>query len=372
MTRRCTRRGFLATSVASAVSLAGCVADAQGPPVDVRGAMYLPARAMNSFQMWHTYERGVTERDMGFATRLNLNALRTWLSYEAWHKDRESFGRAVDHFLRTAESHGIRVMLGIFEGVGRPPVPKNLYDTDPWTGTSVWSPGKQVMRNPDRWSEPTRFAEWVMNRYRDDERVLAIEVMNEPGWRPWKKRFAREMFRVVREERGDVPLTVGATSLANVADYYDWGVDVMQFHYNYPNTQAIYRDVLEQANKLQRSAGMPVWLTEWQRIANFGWGQKNVPATKRGPRYASLVPPIREAGVGNFFWSLMLKPAYMLSQRKRGILNGVFHEDGAVWSKKDARAIKSMSGDDSFSGEQRKEWPEWANEVPERANSEES
>jgi hypothetical protein len=367
MTHRCTRRGFLAAGAASAVSLAGCVADAWGPPVDVRGAMYLPARAMNSFQMWHTYERGVTERDMGFADRLNLNAIRTWLSYEAWQEDRASFGRALDHFLSTADSRDIRVLLGVFEGVGRPPTPQNLHDTDPWTGTSVWSPGKRVMRNADEWDGPKRFTDWVMNRYRDDRRVLAIEVMNEPGWRPWKKRFAREMFEYARQRRGDVPLTVGATSFANATDYYDWGVDVIQFHYNYPNTTDIYSGVLQQATELERSVNMPVWLTEWQRVADFGWGQKEVSVAQRGPDYASLAPVIKKSGVGNCFWSLMLKPAYMLSQRKRGILNGVFHEDGAVWSTEDASALKVMSGDGEFDGRERKEWPNWAKEVIRKA-----
>ncbi|HZE17136.1 MAG TPA: hypothetical protein VE197_16360, partial [Mycobacterium sp.] len=70
---------------------------------------------------------------------------------------------------------------------------------------------------------------------------------------------------------------------------------------------------------------------------------------------------------GNFFWSLMLKPAYSLTQRRRGLLNGVFHEDGAVWSKKDARSLKAMSGDSTFHGRERKEWPDWAKEVIRKA-----
>ena len=54
-------------------------------------------------------------------------------------------------------------------------------------------------------------------------------------------------------------------------------------------------------------------------------------------------------------------------QRKRGILNGVFHEDGAVWSKEDASALKAMSGNSTFHGKERKEWPDWAKEVIRKA-----
>ncbi|WP_458186028.1 glycoside hydrolase [Haladaptatus sp. NG-WS-4] len=367
MSRRCTRRRFLAAGIASAVPLAGCTTLAADPPVDVRGAMYIPARAFNFFQMWHTYERGVTERDMEFASRLNLNSLRTWLSYEAWLEDPEGLRRAIDHFLDTAESHEIEILLGIFEGVGRKPTPKNLHNTDPWTATGVFSPSADVMKNEGQWDEPKRFSRWVMDHYGDDERLLAIEVMNEPGWKTWKKRFARGMFRVIRERRGSVPLTVGSTSLANVADYIDWGIDAVQFHYNYPDTKEIYRNLLQQAVQLRRSISIPVWLTEWQRVANFGWGKKDISPAQATPNYASLAPVIRDAGVGNFFWSLMLQPAYALVQRRRGVLNGVFHEDGAVWSTDDASAIKSMSGDGAFDGEERQEWPEWASEIKRRS-----
>ncbi|WP_227355437.1 cellulase family glycosylhydrolase [Haladaptatus salinisoli] len=367
MSRRCTRRGFLAAGIASAVPLAGCTTLAADPPVDVRGAMYIPARAFNFFQMWHTYEPGVTERDMGFASRLNLNALRTWLSYEAWLEDPEGLRKSIDHFLSTADSHGIRVLLGIFEGVGRKPTPRNLHNTDPWTATGVYSPSEEVMKNPDRWDEPRRFSRWVMEHYGDDERLLAVEVMNEPGWVPWKKRFAREMFGVIREHRGSVPLTVGSTSLANAADYFDWGIDVVQFHYNFPNTPDIYRNLLRQATDLQRSVSMPVWLTEWQRVASFGWGNGDISREQATPNYASLAPVIRESGVGNFFWSLMLQPAYSLTQRRRGVINGVFHEDGAVWSADDASGIKSMSGDADFDGTERQRWPAWAKSVKRRS-----
>ncbi|WP_440007332.1 glycoside hydrolase [Halomicrococcus sp. SG-WS-1] len=365
MVRRSSRRRFLAACATGASVLGGCIgAGMDPPPVDVRGAMYLPARAFNTYQMWGTYEPGVTERDLRFADRLNLNAVRVWLNYEAWNRDPEGVGRALDHFLKTADDHDIRVVLGIFEGVGRPPIPKNLHDTDPWTAPSVFSPRMVVMKNRDRWDGPRQFVRWVMDRHRDDDRLLAIEVMNEPGWRNWKKRFARAMFEVTRQERGRIPLTIGATSLANAAEYYDWGIDVVQFHYNFAGSQATFRDVLQQAVDLRESTDTPVWLSEWQRVVDFAW--REVPVLQRGPNYSSLAPLIRETGVGNFFWSLMLKPAYMLGQRRRGILNGVFHEDGAVWSSDDARAIKSMSGEETFEGEQRREWPDWAAEVKRR------
>lgn len=56
----------------------------------------------------------------------------------------------------------------------------------------------------------------------------------------------------------------------------------------------------------------------------------------------------------------MVKPSYVLVQCRKGVLSGMFHEDGAIWNVEDARALKAMSGDPTFRGRERKEWPEGA------------
>jgi hypothetical protein len=47
------------------------------------------------------------------------------------------------------------------------------------------------------------------------------------------------------------------------------------------------------------------------------------------------------------------------------VLNGIFHEDGAVWSLEDARAI---AGNPAYAGVERKEWPDWLKIIPETYN----
>lgn len=330
------------------------------PPVDVRGAIYLPARAFNTFQMWSNYDRGVVERDFGYASRVNLNAIRTWVSYEYWNREPRACAAKLEHLLSTAANEGLRVLLILFEGIGGRPTQENLTDTDPRTAMSVASPGPSVIRNRDRWDEPKRFVNWVMDRHGDDERLLGIEVMNEPGWFENKPEFTRAMLETLDRRRGSVPLTVGSTSMINNIDYYDAGCDILQFHYNFPIDETKFRDALRQVAIVRRSVEAPVWLTEWQRIRS-GRGSHAPPAAdERVPNYASMAPHIHAAGFGNFFWSLMVKPAFNRSQRRKGVLNGLFHEDGAVWSLDDARAIKAMSGYPEFHGDERREWPEWA------------
>ncbi|WP_158059219.1 glycoside hydrolase 5 family protein [Halorussus halophilus] len=404
MTRRWTRRKFLATGTTIGLaSVGGCTAPigqrnrqevqgnqsgrTNGPqspnggsgttaeemaqknldPVDVRGALYVPARAWNTFQMWHDYDESIIERDLGYANQVELNAIRTWVSYEQWMEDQDALEQRIDHFLTAAEDRGIRVLFGLFESVGKEPTEDNLHATDPLTAPPVQSPASGVIQNEDKWDEPREYVRWFMDRYRDDDRVMAIEAMNEPGWLQNMKHFTEGMFQTMAEERGSVPLTVGSTSLANNADYVDWGSDVLQFHYNYPSDQQIYHDLLPDANQLGKDLDMPVWLTEWQRVANFGWGSSKT-VDQWQPKYRSLAPVIHEHGVGNFFWSLMVKPAYVRYMRKRGIINGLFHEDGAVWHKEDAKAIKAMSGKSAtVEMEERQQWPDWASKVKEHA-----
>ncbi|WP_228546129.1 glycoside hydrolase family 5 protein [Halegenticoccus tardaugens] len=347
-----------------------------GVPVDVRGAIYIPARAYNRYQMWHEYDSDIIERDLSYAARLDLNALRTWLSYEFWLQDSEAHADALEHFLDTADQYGLRILLGLFDGVGREPTYENLLNDNPLTAVQTHSPSTRTMHDEELWETPRQFVQWFMDRYRDDERLLAIELSNEPGWSSTHLKFSKAMADTLTTYRGDRPLTVGSTSLTNNTTYLGWGMDVVQFHYNFPETKRIYRRVLQQANHVAAELGKPVWLSEWQRTHDPETGALGAAGSTQdtlwASDYSSLAPLIRDAGVGNFFWSLMLKPAFTLENRTRGVINGLFHEDGAVWSLDDARAIKSMSGDASFEGVQRREYPEWAEPTDAEAANESS
>ncbi|WP_435179923.1 glycoside hydrolase [Halorussus sp. AFM4] len=332
-------------------------------PLDVRGAIYIPARAFNFYQQWAEYDREVIERDLGYASRVNINAIRTWASLEVWREEPEALRERIEHFLSTADDNGQQVLLGLFDFAGKEPTKERLHDTDPQTATGVREPSSKVMRNKRRWDEPREYVRWFMEHFKDDDRLLAIEVMNEPGWRSYVQEFAHGMYEIADERQGEVRLTVGSTSMANNADYLDWGVDALQFHYNFAESPEVYADMLRSNRDVAEDLDVPVWLSEWQRVRNSTGFATEPPDDQKYSNYSSLAPLIHEAGFGNFFWSLMVQPAFVPAQRRHGVLNGLFHEDGTVWSLDDARSIKAMSGDPSFDGEERQKWPEWAAEV---------
>ncbi|QCJ46624.1 glycoside hydrolase family 5 protein [Haloprofundus sp. MHR1] len=367
---------------------------------DVRGAVYVPARAFNAYQFWEAYDPDETERDFRLAKRLNRDALRLFLSYEYWFDAPEAMERRVDNLLSTAEEEGLRIVPILFESAGEEPTRERRRDRDPHTACAVRSPSHDVINDESRWSGrddgrgsgdgddrdggvlseakralglgddathaeegrdgddrfgrraggPREYVEWFVDRYGDDDALLALEIMNEPG--DWDRRlkFARRMLRVADDNRADVPLTMGCKGLRYNALYDDPELDVFQFHLNLPPTAKKMEERMQNAREFADDHGRPVWLTEWQRT-------RKEPPNKFLPNYASLAGTIRDGPVdGDFFWSLMLKPAYLPDQREKGRINGVFHRDGSVYSGVDARAL---AGDDSAEFEERRRQPSW-------------
>ena len=324
----------------------------------IRGAVYFPARAFNTYQTWADYDPAQTSRDLAFADALGLNAVRVLLSFEFWRGNRAVMGRHLDHFLATAQRQGLAVVLGLFESVGKVPTPRALRNRDIETSTAVRSPGPSVIRNRRNWDAPRRFVEWVVDRIGDHDALLALEIMNEPGGYDPRVEFCRAMLRAARDARAGVPLTMGSKTPENNRLYRDPRLDIYQFHYNLPRSQDEMRAALEAAVALAREDGVPMWLSEWQRTLAE-------PPSRFRPNYSSLAPVVRDSEIdGDFFWQLMLKPAYAPTQRARGRLTGLFTEDGKVYELDDARALAGGDGDGDW--EVHNDWPVWVTSPPGR------
>ena len=361
--------GNAAAAVSGAAVATGSAAADDGEPTDdasesgdrspangnassgLRGAIYWPARAFNHYQVWAEYNRDEIERDLSYAADLNLDALRVIVGWEFWRDRPDAFRRAFDHFLAAADDRGLQVLPVLFESIGEKPVEKNLADDSVLSAFAVKSPSLTVIENESRWSGPRRFVEWFTKRYGRRDALLALEIMNEPGDLKPRVEFCRAMLRAARDVDPAVPLTMGCKDFEYNRQYADPELDAHQFHYNLPKTAADMERKLREAERFADETGKPVWLTEWQRT------RRPQPPDKMLPNYSSLAETIRGSDVdADFFWQLMLKPAYIDEPRKDGRLNGLVHEDGAVYSAGDARAISGERG----GWPERRDWPDWA------------
>ena len=346
---------IIRTIVALSVSVGGlCFAADSRPavrrdaPETIRGAIYVSSNAFNAPQMWKNFSVEETQRDFGYAKKINLNALRLWASYEYWKLEPERFKTSFDQMLGAAEQSGIRIMVSLFERCGKSYSPAEMWSTDPRRAFAMISPSPEVFspEHKSEWEAPRAFVKWFMENYRNDERLLAIEVMNEPQLQPRNQPpsvpFAKSMFVTAKAMQGSVPLTIGIDDHEDLAEeFIPLGLDFIQFHDNFPPSAEALEEHIQAAIRLGAKHHLPVWLGEWQRVrpSGSGWSGEKLSAEETTPNYASLAPVVQKYPIGSFFWSLMVKRAYLQAQRERGTINGLFWPDGSVWSLADARAI---------------------------------
>jgi hypothetical protein len=323
-----------------------------------KGAVYIPVKAFNTWQHWKNYKEAETERDFGYARLIGLNSLRIWLSYEYWLEDPKRHEECLEHMLQTADAKGIKILIALFDSCGVESTPESRSDTRLASAVAVMSPSRAISNDESRWNEPEKFVQWFLERYASNKRLLAIEIMNEPYFAHKRIAMTRYLMKSANRMKGSIPFTIGSLhDLENWANFLDLGLDILQYHENFPTRLSAFEAILYKCQQAQQLWQRPFWLTEWQRYrpGGSGWGGEKLPPEELMPNLASLAGKVNQSGLGNYFWSLMLKPAYLVPQRNIGTINGLFHEDGTVYSIEDARAV---SQNPALKLEERREMPE--------------
>ncbi|MBR1583967.1 MAG: cellulase family glycosylhydrolase [Clostridia bacterium] len=307
---------------------------------DVKGAVYFPSRAYNAWQTWNELDIREIDRDFSYAQAAGINALRMFVSFEYWQQRPDAFFDRFEQVIAASQRHGIRIMPVLFEDCGADNTEETRANKDPRTAICVCSPCRAIQHDPARWVEVHGFVDAFMRRYGSDGRLLAIECMNEPHWESGNVAFAQHIVRLAKSYRGAVPLTIGCISLWHNL-YFGDDLDVYQYHDNFPQSADSLAWMMNEAKQVQELLQKPCWLTEWQRVRENGpgWDKAVIPEEYKAPKLASLAPMIYGTHMGNFFWSLMVKPAYLMAQRPNGTFNGLFHEDGSVYSLADFQAV---------------------------------
>jgi hypothetical protein len=306
----------------------------------IRGAVYFPSRAYNAWQTWNELNLEEIDRDFGYAQDAGINALRMFVSFEYWQEEPEKFFERFEQVIALSQQHGIRVMPVLFEDCGTDNTEETRKNKNPHTAICVCSPCRAIQGDPARWVEVHGFVDAFMRRYGNDERLLAIECMNEPNCHSGNVPFTQHIVALAKGYQGSVPLTIGCITLWHNL-YFGNDLDIYQYHDNFPQSAENLRRVIRDAKTVQQLMRKPCWLTEWQRVreAGPGWDTAVIPQEYTVPALATLASTVYAEGVGSFFWSLMVKPAYLMAQRPNGTYNGLFHEDGSVYSLKDYQAI---------------------------------
>jgi hypothetical protein len=150
------------------------------------GANFVPSTASNQLEMWQaeTWDPETIDEELGWAAGIGFNVMRVYLHDMLWAADAEGFAGRIDAYLAIADKHGIKTMLVLLDSVWDPfpalgPQPEPV----PHVHNSRWvqSPHLDIQKDPSRYDELKPYVVGVLTRFKDDPRVLAWDLFNEPG-----------------------------------------------------------------------------------------------------------------------------------------------------------------------------------------------
>jgi hypothetical protein len=136
--------------------------------------------------MWQaeTFNREELDRELGWLAGLGMNTMRVFLHDLLWQQDAKGFLGRIDEFLTIADKHGMRIMLVFFDSCWNPhPVLGPQLGLKPHVHNSYWaqSPGIKIVTDPKAFAKLEGYVTGVVGHFRDDPRVLAWDVWNEPN-----------------------------------------------------------------------------------------------------------------------------------------------------------------------------------------------
>lgn len=278
------------------------------------GCNFSPSTAMNQLEMWQadTFDTATIDRELGWAKSIGFNSVRVYLHDLLWRQDAEGFLRRMDKFLQIADKHDINVMFVIFDSVWDPyPKLGKQQPPTPHLHNARWvqSPGAEILKNASKHEEELRkYVVGVVSRFRNDPRVVAWDVWNEPdntnaiayGKQEPKNKAAlvlpllKKTFDWAREARPTQPLTSGVwigawgdpDRLDPIARVQLSRSDIISFH-NYGNL-----DSLKASVQSLRQYNRPLLCTEYMSRGN-------------GSMFNPNLGYLKQEGIAAYNWGLV-------------------------------------------------------------------
>lgn len=284
----------------------------------------MPSTASTSVAAWLRFDPDLIDRELGYARRLGLNAVRVFLQIVAYEQDPGAFLANLDRFVETADRHGLRTLFVLFDSCFGLEPSVALADSKMW----VNNPGYSRIAAAD-WGPLETYVRGIVTRFRGDRRLIGWDVMNEPMAdaqrvmgaerdRIWD--FCRHFCRFVKGLDPEAPITVGHAAVEYLPRTADL-VDVLSVH-SYATFPEWLQADLDLARHHGAAFGKPVWVTEF---GNPGAGQ----------RYESALDVIERNRLGFFFWELMIGKIMFADQ------SGLVYPDGTI---REPAAVDRLAG----------------------------
>lgn len=325
------------------------------------GANFVPSTASNQFEMWQaeTFDPVTIDRELGWAAQAGFNGMRVYLHDMLWKADAAGFEERIDQYLSIANKHGIKTMLVLFDSVWNPfPELGKQEEPVPGVHNSRWvqSPHVDIQKDPAQWEPELKpYVAGILTRFKDDARVYAWDLLNEPGnptpqyqpkegWTREEKEAAhlellKKLYAWAREVAPSQPLTTGVWVDVGkrkhpLDEYMLAQSDIITFHCYGPLKE------MKVAVEAMKKLGRPVVCTEYM-------------ARSAGSTFKEILPYLAEQNVGAVNWGLVEGRSQTIypwhsweapfKEEPKPWFHDVFRKDGRPYDEKEVALIRELS-----------------------------
>ena len=266
------------------------------------GANYVPVNAISQLEMWQaeTFDPATIAKEMAMAQKLGFNTMRVFLHDQLWTADQAGFKERINQFLTICAQHNVKPMFVLFDScwdpfphLGQQHAPVQGLHNSGW----VQGPGADALKDPAKHPALEAYVKGVVSFLKDDARVLAWDVWNEPDntnassygrFEPANKvelvtNLLPQVFTWARSANPSQPITCGIWAgdwsspekLKPIEKIQVENSDVISFH-NYDDAPEFEKRI-----KWLQSYGRPILCTEYMSRGNKSVFQRSLPVAAK-------------------------------------------------------------------------------------------
>lgn len=249
----------------------------------IRGCNFIGSDCAGRIDMWQSYRSeehfATAERELALAEKIGFNSIRLLVEFDVWYQEHDAFTENLERYIALAASHGLSVVIALANeaAISRgefslKPLGEQSYALGyhqgrlPLSPEQAAKPGIHPLEVEPWKSHYLRMVREIVEKYRDDERVVMWNVYNEPGIIIGERAIPllSALFETVRACDPVQPLAadvwhpVKGGEISNPIDKVSFELsDVISFH-----SYTAYRWFVPQIEALKK-LGRPIFLTEW-------------------------------------------------------------------------------------------------------------
>lgn len=308
-----------------------------------RGANFNPSTAINQLETWQaeTFDPQTIDRELGWAEGIGFNCMRVYLHHVAWEVDQQGFKNRMDEYLSIADKHGIATIFVFFDDcwnpnykAGKQPEPKPGVHNSGW----VRDPGDLLFASDSLIIILEAYVKDVLAKFKDDDRILAWDLYNEPGNSAYENKslpLLKSVFSWARTINPSQPVSVGLwnKSLTELNNFQLANSDIITYH-NYEDAVK-HLSAIDSLEKYNR----PMICTEYM-------------ARRNRSLFSSIMPMLKEHNIGAINWGLVAGKSNTKYAWGEPIPDGsepelwfheIFRKDGSPYKQEEVDLIKELT-----------------------------